>query len=166
MSYHRGVHATWLFRRLAVVGALGAVTVLTLSDSILGPLRRTAARGLAGVRGVESVTGVDMVSRSDLPAAPDIIGHVVLWSVVGLLTWGVARTWAVRLGLLVGLFALSALLEVGQQYLSWSRAAELSDLAANGVGLVGGFAVAAVLQALRWPRLPAGAHRGGGDHRG
>ena len=50
-----------------------------------------------------------------------------------------AQGFVERINLAVTLFALSAMIEVGQQYLSSSRMAEVSDLLANGVGLTVGF---------------------------
>ena len=116
------------------------VAVLSLSDGILGPVRAGASSAFEVGRAVEMGTGVDLASRSSVPIDADTLGHLVLWAAVGLVAAGLATRSMARIRLAVGLFALSGLVEVGQQYLSSSRSAELTDLAANGVGLVVGFA--------------------------
>ncbi len=100
-------------------------TVLTLAARVAAKL--TPGMGAAGVGG------------ADLPIGADTVGHFIAWAGVGIIACGLVSGIAERMNLFLGLFALSALIEVGQRYLSWSRAAEFSDLVANGVGLAVGF---------------------------
>lgn len=142
--------------QLGVVGAVvGAVAVASLSDSILRPLRSIGAKLLAVARTVESSAGVDLGSRSSLPVGADTVAHVLAWAVVGLVAAGLAQTAIRRINLFLILFGLSALLEVGQRHLSWSRSAELTDLAANGLGLAIGFGTALLIGSM----LTAGTPR-------
>ncbi len=127
---------------------LFAVCVMTLSDSILVPLRLARNSALQVLGTLEAGSGFDLVSRSDLPVGLDTLGHFVAWTAIGFLAAGVARGAVARVGLFVSLFTLSALLELGQRHLSWSRTAELSDLMANGIGLGLGMTVAIILIAV------------------
>lgn len=127
------------FRRiqlLLVAGGILAVVGVSLSDRAPALVADGVMMGLRilGLRsGQLTAATLDM-----LPFATDTISHAVVWGVVGLGAAGTVRTIAGRLNLAWALFTLSALVEVGQQYLSFSRSAELSDLAANGVGLAVG----------------------------
>lgn len=125
--------------------AIGAVS---LSDSlfkrpigiVLGTLLDLGLRFIPGA-GAFTAGGY-----LDIPLGRDTLGHFVAWGMIGFVAAGVFRRARWRLLLLGALFALSALIEVGQQYLSWSRSAELSDLAANGFGLVAGFVAFIVIE--------------------
>lgn len=135
--------------QLAVAtGLMGVVCLLTLSDSIIGPLGDTISAGFQLVRGVESGVGFDVLSRPSLPVASDTLGHFLAWTAVGFTAGGLAVTAASKFNLFIGLFAFSALLEVGQRHLSWSRSAEFTDLMANGTGLALGFLAYSVAQGM------------------
>lgn len=125
----------------ATGGVLLVIGVASLSDTIFkGPIGELLSfvfyLGLRIVPGTEAFTAG---GRFDLPIGKDTIGHFVAWAMVGMVAAGVFKRWQWRVVTFVSLFVLSALIEVGQQYLSWSRSAEFSDLAANGFGLVAGF---------------------------
>ncbi len=137
MFPYRWIHA------LAVAAALAVVGVVSLSDTLL-PInramnltRRTLGRATANV-------GTDIATDMAIPIGTDTIGHFIIWAMIGLLAAGLCHGIR-RLNLFLGLFALSALIEVGQRHLSWSRSAELSDLVANGVGLGLGFIVVMII---------------------
>ncbi len=132
----------------AASAVLLAVCVMTLSDSILVPLRLARNAALRVLAGLEAGSGLDLISRSDLPVGLDTIGHFLAWTTIGFLAAGLARSAVARIGLFAGLLTLSGLLEIGQRYLSWSRTAELSDLVANGVGLGLGMTFAIILVAV------------------
>lgn len=155
----------WI-RAWAVAAALAVVCVLTLSDSVMGPLRRVGRLGLRVIRRAESDSGFDLVSRPDLPVQSDTIGHFLAWAAIGLVAAGLARGARARVQLFLGLLVFSAFLEVAQEYLSWSRTPELTDLAANGAGLIVGFAIHAVLAGILGPVITAMAGRTGGGRRG
>lgn len=132
-------------------GAMVGVCILTLSDTLVDPatayifsLVRTFVGPVVGavrlvLEALSPAGGADTLSRSSVPFRTDTIGHFVAWSAVGLLAAGIPVTAWNRFNLYFGLFALSAFLEAGQRYLSWSRVAEFSDLVANGFGLALGF---------------------------
>jgi hypothetical protein len=145
-----------ILRRLTMAVTLLTVAVLSLSDGILGPMRAGASTAVDVGRAVETETGVELGSRFSPPVEADTIGHLVLWTGVGLVAAGLATRPGARLRLALGLFALSAAVEVGQRYLSSTRSAEITDLAANGVGLTVGFLAYAAVEALTrlwWVRL-------------
>ncbi|MGI9597987.1 MAG: hypothetical protein ACR2QK_17620 [Acidimicrobiales bacterium] len=146
----------------AAFGLLAVVCVLTLSDSIIGPLTGAIGDGLDVVRGLKPGTGLNVVSRPDLPLASDTIGHFMAWTAVGLTAGGLVVTTINRVNLFLGLFAFSALLEVGQRHLSWSRSAEFTDLVANGVGLALGFGMYALAETMLNAAIPALGTRAGG----
>ena len=129
-------------RRIQLISTLGFLAVLgiaSLADSGVGSggmaLMRSAFMGLRMIPG--GGLGIGLVSA--LPFAADTISHFLAWTAVGLLAAGLAQGFVERINLAVTLFALSAMIEIGQQYLSSSRMAEVSDLLANGVGLTVGF---------------------------
>ncbi len=143
-----------VLRWLTVLGALLAVAALSLSDragGLIWALRAVAIRLAVGIESLSPINlpvGLDTVSG--LPFASDTIGHFGAWAGIGALTAWAVRSWHGRVLAGSGLFLLSALIEVGQAMFSWSRAAERSDLAANGFGIVAGVAVgAAVLSVVR-----------------
>lgn len=134
-----------------VVAVVAVVGVFSLSDSILGPLGHAMSGAADVIRTVADTTGIALGRRADLPVATDTLGHLAAWSVVGFAAAGVMTQPLHRINVLLGLLVVSALFEVGQRHLSWSRSAELSDLVANGVGLVVGFVAFSIAEQL--PRL-------------
>jgi len=136
-------------RWLTVLGALLAVAALSLSDragGLIWVLRSVAIRLAVGIESLSPINlpiGFDTVAG--LPFASDTIGHFGAWAGIGALTAWAVRTWHGRVLAGAGLFLLSALIEIGQAMFSWSRAAERSDLTANGFGIVVGLAIGAAL---------------------
>ena len=130
----------WWIHLTVVAGVLSAVGVASLSDSVTsspGTVMSIAAR--IATRLTPGM-GLGIGGGADLPIGADTVGHFIAWTGVGIVASGLVSGFAERMNLFLGLFALSALIEVGQRYLSWSRVAEFSDLVANGVGLAVGFA--------------------------
>lgn len=125
---------------LSITGCvLAIIGIASLSDSVRGSGARglvefvhTGATIIPGYR-----FGIDVLAG--LPFDGDTIGHFVAWTMVGIVAAGLVDGVVERLNVLLSLFALSALIEVGQRHLSSSRSAEVTDLMANGVGLAVGF---------------------------
>lgn len=143
-----------VLRWLTVLGAILAVAGLSLSDragGLIWVLRAVAIRMAVGIESLSPINlpvGLDTVTG--LPFASDTMGHFAAWAGIGALTAWTVRSWHRRMLAGAGLFVLSAFIEVGQAMFSWSRAAERSDLAANGFGIVVGLALgAAVLSMMR-----------------
>ncbi len=127
---------------------LAVVGVLSLSDSVGASYTQPIAFAMKLVSALVPGSGLNPVGAVDLPGGIDTLGHFVVWGSVGFMASVLIPAAASRINALSALWALSALIEVGQKYLSHSRAAQLSDLMANGTGLVVGSVVAAV--ALAW----------------
>ncbi|MGH1489965.1 MAG: hypothetical protein ACRBK7_11330 [Acidimicrobiales bacterium] len=151
-----------LYRRLHMV-VLGVVMfgvcVLTLSDTLVDPATEKVSMLFDVTRYMlerlsPQTSGVDLLSRPSLPLRNDTIGHFVAWTGVGFVAAGIPTTAINRFNMYFGLFALSAFLEAGQRYLSWSRVAEFSDLVANGLGLAVGFVAFGLVESLLIPRIP------------
>ncbi len=137
---------------------MGVVCVLTLSDTLVDPVTARAAASVDTIKLVLEgfflpTSGGPSLSRSSVPFRTDTIGHFVAWSGVGFMAAGIPTTAINRLNLYFGLFAMSAFLEAGQRYLSWSRVAEFSDLVANGAGLAVGFVVFGLVEAMVIDRI-------------
>lgn len=129
---------------MLVGGGLLVVAGLSLSDQaprLVADLLMTLPR-ILGVRG----GGLTSAVQDQIPLGLDTIGHGAVWGVVGFMAAGTVRSARHRITLLSALFFLSALFEAGQQYLSWSRSASLSDLVANGVGLMIGMLAFAIVE--------------------
>ncbi len=138
-----------------VLALIGIVCVLTLSDSIVRPMTEVVGGAFRVMSGLDSGSGLDVLSRPNLPFASDTIGHFLAWTAVGFTAGGLTVTTISRFNLYLGLFAFSALLEVGQRHLSWSRSAEFTDLMANGVGLALGFVAYGLLEGAVTAVLPS-----------
>ncbi len=139
-------------RWLTVLGAILTIAALSLSDragGLIWLLRSVAIRVVLRIESLSPINlpvGLDTVA--DLPFASDTIGHFGAWAGIGALTAWAVRSWQRRVLAGTGLFLLSALIEVGQAMFSWSRAAERSDLTANGFGVVVGITVGAIALSL------------------
>lgn len=143
-----------------VVVLVGAVAVLSLSESPSGPL-------MAVVDRVGDVVG-ELVSRfvqaadnrrsgnRQLPVGMDKIMHGLGWGTVGFLATGLVSKLADRFNLILGLFTLSALFELGQLHLTDTRSGEVGDLVANGAGLAVGMGLFLLLLPQWRPYRPAG----------
>jgi hypothetical protein len=146
------------FHLAALAAVMAGVCVLTLSDTLVGPAMARASVLVDVVRLMvdlisDSTGGSGRLSRSMVPFRTDTIGHFMAWAGVGFLAAGVPATALSRFNLYFGLFALSAFLEAGQRYLTWSRVAEFSDLMANGAGLALGFGCFALVERMVLDRL-------------
>lgn len=148
-------------RWLTVLGALLAIAALSLSDragGLIWSLRSVTIRVVLGIESLSPINlpiGLDTVAG--LPFASDTIGHFGAWAGIGALTAWAVRSWHRRVFAGAGLFVLSALIEVGQAMFSWSRAAERSDLTANGFGVAVGIAAGATALSLGRSALAASA---------
>lgn len=138
------------FHIALLASVLIGVCVLTLSDTLVDPVTARVSTQMSALfdavrmvaSGVFTPSGdTNLFSRSMVPFRTDTIGHFIAWSGVGFMAAGIPTTPLNRFNLYFGLFAMSAFLEAGQRYLSWSRVAEFSDLVANGLGLALGFLV-------------------------
>ena len=139
-----------LLRAVALVVALNGAIVLSLSDRAFPLAWRAVSFALTTAHRVSDLFRLgplvpDGATTVGSPVDWDTLGHFAMWGVIGLLA-GLHRSKPLhRIWLWSALFALSAAIEVGQQLLSHSRAAEVSDLMANGVGLAVGITVGGVL---------------------
>jgi small-conductance mechanosensitive channel len=130
---------------MAVLGAVGAVSILSLSDRAPSMLVATARALIGGLIPAGATSLLAGLVRA-IPVAPDVVGHAVVWAVISLLACGLVRSSIARLNLAIGLVALSAVIEVGQQVATWSRSASLSDLVGNAVGVTAGFVLFTVIE--------------------
>ncbi len=140
---------------LLSLGAVAANAVILLSDRAPGLLGRIARRIDAGVDRAVDVTGIDIPARDVRVPRSDFDIHVAIWAVAALLVGLAMWSW-LSLFLANGtVFAASVVLELAQASYTRSRDVELSDIAANAVGVsVGTLAVAAfaVLWRVTHPR--------------
>lgn len=134
------------FRAWLLFAALGVLIAVSLSDragdgsgSVSGGLGRVDHLLLEG-------RGISVLSQL-IPVGLDTIGHFIAWGLVGLIAADTAQTIEVKANRYVALVALSAVVEVGQHYLSFSRSAQLTDLIANAAGLAVGFTMSEIV---RW----------------
>ena len=123
------------------VGFFGVLGVLSLADRAPDRVETGLRAGRDIGRRGERTFGFDLVDRSDIPLAWDTAGHIVLWFVAAVLaTTAFGRrvpTWVIAAVLFIG----SAAVEIAQGWLSFSREPSLSDLAANGAGVVAGVTI-------------------------
>lgn len=127
-------------RGAAVLVALLATTALSLSDrvpALLGAIERRT----------------DRVVDVGVPGDPSTFGHLVVWGLIALVAATLPRSVVGVIGVVVGLAALSLGLELAQTVVTTSRAAELRDIEANLLGIVGGGLVGGALRAT--PLVPA-----------
>ena len=140
-------------RSAALLFAVATVTALSLSDRTFPVVRRIVSLTLAVVtpalRRVSDLLHLDPIvggrPSTGPPLAWDTIGHFAAWMIIGLLAGLLPGRALERVRTAIGLFALSAAVEVGQAHLSFSRSAEMTDLLANGAGLAVGITIGAVL---------------------
>lgn len=140
MRWFRWIHLCVVLAVVCVVG------VFSLSDSIVGPADHAPSILRFLARQLAAGNGMGGGFRQSLPFGGDTIMHFVGWSGVGFLAAGLLSRFADRMNLLLGLVTLSGLFEVGQRYLTSSRSAELTDLMANGTGLLVGFTLFAIVE--------------------
>jgi hypothetical protein len=145
---------------LLSVAALAANAVILLSDRAPGLFRRLSARIDAGVHRAAGAAGVD-VPGGGLPAPQsDFDIHVLIWGVAALLLGLAAWSWLSLLMAGSMVFASSVVLEMAQGAYSRTRSVELSDIVANGLGVVVGtclvaaFSLLWMLGARLWGRQP------------
>jgi len=124
---------------------LGVAGLVMLSDRAPGLLRRVSER----IDATDS-TAIQAVGQATPPS--DTLVHLVAWGtvmvLVGLATW----SWRSLGVAAIAVFALSAATEVAQGSLTLTRNTELSDLAANFVGVLAGLALV-VLWSITWSSL-------------
>lgn len=130
-------------RPLLFFGFLVAIGLLSFADrasdmvkAVWSIVQRIGSFG-------ERLLGLDVVDRGDIPFAFDTIGHLVLWSIAGMLAFAAFGRRTSRSFLIVSLFTLSAGVEIGQRFLSSTRQPQVSDLVANGIGVTVGVTIAA-----------------------
>lgn len=127
---------------LLVLGSLGVVGVLMLSDRAPGALRSVSDRLDAPARLPPNAVG-------DVTPASDTLVHLVVWGVVSALVGLVAWSWrSLAVGAL-GVLALATFVELAQDPLTRTRTTEASDLVTNAVGVGAGVLVVA-LWTLAW----------------
>jgi len=140
----------------ALVAVVCLVGVLSLSDSLVGPIADLMS--IIGRLSRQLLSGDSFGAgrRPSLPLATDTLMHFGGWAGVGFVAGGLLAAAADRVNLALGLVTISAFFEAGQRYLTSSRSAELSDLVANGAGLTLGFVTFALVEravATLWPDL-------------
>jgi hypothetical protein len=132
-------------RSLTFVAFLIGIGVLSLADR--APSATKAALGVgqrAGSFG-ERAIGLDLIDRGDVPFAFDTVGHLVLWAGAGILAYAAFGGRASASFIVISLITVSGGVELGQGWLSSTRRPELTDLIANGIGVVIGVVGASIL---------------------
>ena len=130
------------------VAAFAANAVVLLSDRAPGLLRRVSRRIDAGVDRAADATGIDVPGRSVGVPRSDFDVHVAICAIAALLVGLAMWSW---LSLLVGnglVFGVSVALELAQAGYTRSRNVELTDVAANAVGVLTGTLAVAAFAAL------------------
>ena len=139
------------WRAVPVLLGLAAFTanaVILLSDRAPGLLRRLSRRIDAGVDRAANATGLDVPGRDVRVPQSDFDIHLTIWAVAALLVGLAMWSW---LSLLVGsglVFGVSVALELAQAGYTRSRNVELTDVAANAVGVLTGTLAVAAFAAL------------------
>ena len=135
----------WL-RLGTFTGVLLIVGLLSLSDNVGSRYIRAASAAKNLVFSYVPASGSGLAGAVDLPVGIDTALHFVVWTSVSFLALTLRPGFISRANVLLGLLALSASIEVGQEYLSMSRTAELSDALANAAGIgVGALAAGPLL---------------------
>lgn len=131
-----------LLRPLLFFAFLIAIGLLSLADRAPGLVKDawSIVRRLGSFG--EGLLGVDVIDRGDIPLAFDTLGHLVLWSIAGVLAYTAFGRRTSASFLIVSLTTLSAGVEVGQGLLSSTRRPEFTDLIANGIGVTLGVLLA------------------------
>lgn len=124
---------------------LASVGFLSLSDSVGASYTKPIIAAKSIVSALVPGSGLSPVGPADLPVGTDTAGHFILWGCVGFMASTLISGLGSRVNALFGLWALSGLIEAAQRYLSFSRSAEISDLVANGTGLLLGGLAASVM---------------------
>ena len=131
------------------LAAGAANAVVLLSDRAPGLLRRISRRIDTGVDRAAGATGIDVPGRNvRVPPTSDFDVHVAIWAVAALLVGLAMWSW---LSLLLAngvLFSASVALELAQAGYTRSRNVELTDVAANAVGVLTGTLAVAAFAAL------------------
>jgi len=132
-----------VLRPLLFFGFLSAIGLLSFadraSDTVKGAWGVVQRVGSFG----ERLIGLDVVDRGDIPLAFDTLGHLMLWGIAGMLAYAAFGRRTSRSFLIISLITLSAGFEIGQRFLSSTRTPQLTDLAANTVGVIMGVSLAA-----------------------
>ena len=138
---------------VVVLFLLLATTALLLTDRAPVVYEQAVDRGLQVAADIRDAVGLDDqdIGRQDVPVSDKTIGHTVLFASATVVAGFVFRRRFRPVVVGAAVFAVSAVYEVAQPVLSWSREQSLTDLVANGVGVVAG--VVAVSLLLRIPRL-------------
>lgn len=119
------------------LATLGVAGLVMLSDRAPGALQRVSNRLDASDR-----VSARAIGQATPPS--DTMVHIVAWGAVMVLLGLAAWSWRSLTIAAVGVLAVSTLAEVAQEPLTSTRNTELSDLAANVVGITAGLlAVAA-----------------------
>lgn len=132
------------FVGLLAVGAAMFNAALMLSDRAPGVVQ--AIFGDFAVRLATRLNGAERIDALTEGRTPgnDAIVHIGVWAVatvlVGLALW----RWVSLIIGAIAMFAASIFIEVGQGRYTSSRAVELSDVAANGLGVALGTLAAAI----------------------
>lgn len=130
-----------------VLALVGAVAMLSLAESPTGPPMAVVDAVSDLVSRLGQVAGNRQAGNRQLPIGMDKVLHFLGWGAVGFLATGLVPKLADRFSIILGLFTLSALFEVGQLHLTQSRSGELGDVVANGAGLAVGMGLFVVFWA-------------------
>ncbi len=156
---HRAPLALRIFIGVIGVGALLFNVVLMISDRAPAITRRMF--GGFAQRLADRLDATSTIEAGGLPGN-DAIVHIGVWAVATTLVALTLWRWSTLIPVAVAVFAASVMVELGQGRYSTSRAVEVSDLLANGVGVGVGISAAAlcmlawssVSRALRGSRPP------------
>lgn len=140
---------------LAWLSALAvASSVLLLTDRAPVLYRRGVDRAFDWAGDVLDRLGVDAPSRSRIPIGAYAGAHLALFFTATLVAGYVLRGRVRPAVVAVAVFAASAAFELAQPLLSRSRDQQLDDLIANGVGVLAGYLVLAVVLPITAKRRP------------
>ncbi|NNE72591.1 MAG: hypothetical protein HKN26_02920 [Acidimicrobiales bacterium] len=128
-------------------------SVLSLSSQV-GPIWKASIRQIADIgRAIESLLPFNVIDRQDIPFQPDEIGHLLLWG-GGMVVLGLLRRSVKTDVIAVGLFGASVGFEFLQATITTSRSLQITDIAANGFGIVLGLCIVVFVDAIgRRPKL-------------
>ncbi len=121
------------------------VGVLSMADRAPDLIHGLLATTRDQAHALEIRFGTDFVDRGDLPFEWDTMSHFMSWAAAGLLGHIMVRRRFSSVLLGLGLFAMSAAIEVAQPFLSSTRSLSLTDLTANGLGIILGISMAAIV---------------------
>ena len=141
----------WNSRATRWIGATAfavVALVLSLSDRAPRLFKQFRQLAVAAWRAGEDLFAVDLLNRSDIPWAADELGHIALWG-MGMVILGLGFRRRVPADVLAaGLFIAGIGVEVLQRVATSGRKMEITDIGANGIGILLGLVVVVAVGAV------------------